>query len=88
MNQEGINMHSNLFVRPTEYKEERIINFYDLFDANFDIKDEFKVASLKNKVELNPGYKYDMYIDYYYKLMFKNTWFEEVVKTYDIKSYI
>ena len=64
------------------------INFYDLFDANFDIKDEFKVASLKNKVELNPGYKYDMYIEYYYKLMFKNTWFEEVVKTYDIKSYI
>lgn len=88
MNQEGINMHSNLFVSPTKYKEERIINFYDLFDANFDIKDEFKVASLKNKVELNPGYKYDMYIDYYYKLMFKNTWFEEVVKTYDIKSYI
>ena len=88
MNQEGINMHSNLFVSPTKYKEERIINFYDLFDANFDIKDEFKVASLKNKVELNPGYKYDVYIDYYYKLMFKNTWFEEVVKTYDIKSYI
>ncbi|WP_270591810.1 hypothetical protein [Faecalibacillus intestinalis] len=88
MNQEGINMHSNLFVSPTKYKEERIINFYDLFDANFDIKDEFKVASLKNKVELNPGYKYDMYIEYYYKLMFKNTWFEEVVKTYDIKSYI
>ena len=88
MNQEGINMHSNLFVSPTKYKEERIINFYDLFDANFDIKDEFKVASLKNKVELKPGYKYDMYIEYYYKLMFKNTWFEEVVKTYDIKSYI
>lgn len=88
MNQEGINMHSNLFVRPTKYKEERIINFYDLFDANFDIKDEFKVASLKNKVELKPSYKYDMYMDYYYKLMFKNTWFEEVCKTYDIKSYI
>ena len=88
MNQEGINMHSNLFVSPTKYKEERIINFYDLFDANFDIKDEFKVASLKNKVELNPGYKYDMYIEYYYKLMFKNTWFEEVVKTYDFISYI
>lgn len=88
MNQEGIDIHNNLFVSPTKFKKERIVNFYDLFDADFDIKDEFKVASLKNKVELNSGYKYDIYVEYYYKLMFKNTWFEEVVKQYDIKSYI
>ena len=56
--------------------------------THLDVYKRQKVASLKNKVELKPSYKYDMYIDYYYKLMFKNTWFEEVCKTYDIKSYI
>lgn len=79
MNQKGIDMYNALLVSPIKFKEERIIGFYDLFDADFDIKDEIKVASIKNKVEFKDDNKY-FYVKCYYKLMFENTWFDEIEK--------
>lgn len=79
MNQKGIDMYNALLVSPIKFKEERIIGFYDLFDADFDIKDEIKVASIKNKVEFKDDNKY-FYVKCYYKLMFENTWFYEIEK--------
>lgn len=79
MNQKGIDMYNALLVSPIKFKEERIIGFYDLFDADFDIKDEIKVALIKNKVEFKDDNKY-FYTKCYYKLMFENTWFYEIEK--------
>lgn len=78
LEQYGIDKESAIYTRPKYFKESNIVHFDELFDAKFDIKDEVKVSSLQNEIELTEYGRF--YFEEFYKTFFIDTWLEKFQK--------
>lgn len=80
LQQYGIDKDSTIYTNPNYFKESNIVHFEELFDANFDIRDEVRVSSLQNEIKLSKNDYNDLYFEEFYRTFFADTWLEKYKK--------